>query len=42
MPNILSRVMTEAHAERLVIAFCFFLTLCVFGFLVIVTFLADS
>lgn len=37
MSNILSRFMTETHAERLVITFCLFLTICVFGFLVLVT-----
>ena len=42
MANILSRFMTEAHADRLVMAFCFFLTICVFGFLVLVTLLGDS
>ena len=42
MTNVLSRFMTKAHAEQFVIAFCLFLTLCVFGFLAIVTFLADS
>ena len=39
MATILSRVMSEAHAERLVTAFFFVLTMCVFGFLAIVTLL---
>lgn len=42
MTSILSRVMTEAHAERVILVFCFLSTLCVFVFLMIVTFLGDS
>jgi hypothetical protein len=41
MANILSRFMTDAHTERVVVAFCFLLTICVFGFLMIVILLAD-
>lgn len=36
MAIVLSRFMTEARAERLLTAFSFVLTACVFGFLVIV------
>lgn len=39
MSNILSRFLSEAHAERLVVVFCSLLTICVFGFLMIVTLL---
>jgi hypothetical protein len=39
MTNILSRLMTEAHADRVLMAFSFLLTICVFGFLVLVTLL---
>lgn len=42
MANILSRFMTDAHADRLAMVFCFFLTICVFGFLLIVTLLVGS
>lgn len=39
MANILSRFMTDAHADSVVVVFCFLLTICVFGFLVLVTLL---
>jgi hypothetical protein len=39
MASILSRFMTEAHAERVIVVFCLALTICVFGFLMIVTLL---
>ena len=39
MANILSRVMSEARAEQFVTVFFYVLTMCVFGFLAIVTLL---
>ena len=35
MASILSRFMTEAHAERVIVVFCLALTICVFGLMIV-------